>query len=177
MYKKNGFFQNYTLVVNLDICIDVFNDYNWFVFKGRDRAWVEDPPARIPYKSLYNDETKEEQGAGTYIFIVLVCVFVLAVVGCIYEVLRSARRDRKRRRALAAAAVSGSGSPGGSKRWQPAYATTVVGTSGVKTVGFKTIIDDEKRPNGTKDYKSVPNSESKNDVANDKKVFIKGLLL
>ncbi|CAD6222700.1 GSCOCG00001098001-RA-CDS, partial [Cotesia congregata] len=146
---------------------------------GRDRAWVEDPPARVPYKSIYNDETKEEQGAGTYIFIVLVCVFVFAVLGCIYEVIRSARRDRKRRRARASAAVSGSGSPGGSKRWQPTYANSVVGPSGVKTVGFKTITEDEKRPNGThnkisvKEYKSVPNSESKNDVSNDKKVFIK----
>ncbi|XP_074101561.1 axotactin isoform X2 [Cotesia typhae] len=146
---------------------------------GRDRAWVEDPPARVPYKSIYNDETKEEQGAGTYIFIILVCVFVFAVLGCIYEVIRSARRDQKRRRARASAAVSGSGSPGGSKRWQPTYANSVVGPSGVKTVGFKTIIEDEKRPNGThnkisvKEYKSVPNSESKNDVSNDKKVFIK----
>ncbi|XP_034947629.1 uncharacterized protein axo isoform X3 [Chelonus insularis] len=146
---------------------------------GRDRAWVEDPPARVPYKSLYNDETKEEQGATTYIFIALCCIFVSAVIGCAYEVIRSARRDRKRRRARAAAAVSGSGSPGGSQRWQPAYSDSVVGPSGAKTVGFKTVIEDEKKPNGThakgvtKEYKPLPNSELKKDLVNDKKVNIK----
>ncbi|KAK0082695.1 hypothetical protein PV325_009995 [Microctonus aethiopoides] len=147
---------------------------------GRDRAWVEDPPARIPYKSVYNDETETEQGAGTYIFIVLCCIFISAVIGWAYEVFRSARRDRKRRRARASAAVSGGGSPGGSQRWQPAYSDSVVPSSTVKTVGFKSVIEDEKRPNGThnakglqKDYKPGTNSEPKNDLMNDKKVHIK----
>jgi hypothetical protein len=51
----------------------------------------------------------------------------------------------------------------------------------VKTVGFKNVIDDDKRPNGThvklasaKDYKSLPNAEPK-DLINDKKVHIKGI--
>lgn len=143
---------------------------------------MEDPPARTPYKSLYNDETQEEQGAGTYIFIALCCIFISAVIGCAYEVMRSARSDRKRRRARDDAAITGSGSPGGSQRWQPAYTDSVVSPSGVKTVGFKTVNEEEKRPNGThakvlnKDYKPVPSTEPKNDLTNDKKVHVKGQL-
>ncbi|XP_043284971.1 uncharacterized protein axo isoform X2 [Venturia canescens] len=147
--------------------------------QGRDRAWVEDPPERVLYKSLYPDETKEEQGAGTYIFIALCCIFVAAVVGCTYEVLRSAGRDRKRRRAAASAANGsgggGGGSPSGTQRWQQ----PLTPSGATKSVGFKTNVENDKRPNGThaksipKDYKPVPNSEHKNDPVNDKKVLAK----
>ncbi|KAI4504069.1 hypothetical protein M0802_000540 [Mischocyttarus mexicanus] len=144
---------------------------------GRDRAWDGDPPERIVYKSQYSDATKEEQGAGTYVFIALVCLFVGAVIGCIYEVWRSARKDRRRRRS-AAAAASKSPSPSGSQRWQPQqYTDSLVTTTGIKTIGFK-ITDDEKRPNGThvkatsKEYKPLPNTEPK-ELMNDKKVHIK----
>ncbi|XP_043500080.1 neurexin-2 isoform X5 [Polistes fuscatus] len=144
---------------------------------GRDRAWDGDPPERILYKSQYSDATKEEQGAGTYVFIALVCLFVAAVIGCIYEVWRSARKDRRRRRS-AAAAASKSPSPSGSQRWQPQqYTDSLVTTTGIKTIGFK-ITDDEKRPNGThvkattKEYKPIPNTEPK-ELMNDKKVHIK----
>ncbi|KAH0947033.1 hypothetical protein HN011_011048 [Eciton burchellii] len=145
---------------------------------GRDRAWVEDPPKKILYKSQYSGATQEEQGAGTYIFIALCCVFVAAVIGCIYEVWRSARKDRRRRRNAATGTATTATS--GSQRWQPQqYTDSLVATSGVKTVGFKNVIDDDKRPNGThvklasaKDYKSLPNAEPK-DLINDKKVHIK----
>ncbi|XP_043670095.1 neurexin-4 isoform X1 [Vespula pensylvanica] len=144
---------------------------------GHDRGWVEDPPERILYKSQYSDATQEEQDAGTYIFIALCCLFVGAVIGCIYEVWRSARKDRRRRRS-AAAAASKSPSPSGSQRWQPQqYTDSLVTTTGIKTIGFK-ITDDEKRPNGThmkataKEYKPLPNTEPK-ELMNDKKVHIK----
>ncbi|XP_015175863.1 PREDICTED: neurexin-2 isoform X7 [Polistes dominula] len=144
---------------------------------GRDRAWDGDPPERILYKSQYSDATKEEQGAGTYVFIALVCLFVAAVIGCIYEVWRSARKDRRRRRS-AAAVASKTPSPSGSQRWQPQqYTDSLVTTTGIKTIGFK-ITDDEKRPNGThikataKEYKPIPNTEPK-ELMNDKKVHIK----
>ncbi|KAK2576796.1 hypothetical protein KPH14_005433 [Odynerus spinipes] len=144
---------------------------------GRDRAWVEDPPERILYKSQYSDATQEEQGAGTYIFIALCCVFVGAVIGCIYEVWRSARKDRRRRR-NAAATGGKSPSPSGSQRWQPQqYTDSLVTTTGIKTIGFK-ITEDDKRPNGThmkttaKEYKPLPNTEPK-ELMNDKKVHIK----
>ncbi|XP_071631062.1 axotactin isoform X1 [Temnothorax longispinosus] len=143
---------------------------------GRDKAWVEDPPERILYKSQYSNATQEEQGAGTYIFIALCCVFVAAVLGCIYEVWRSARKDRQRRRD----AASGAASPSGSQRWQSQqYTEPLVTPSGVKAVGFKNVMDDDKRPNGThakvpnaKEYKPLPNAEPK-DLMNDKKVHIK----
>ncbi|KAL6432320.1 hypothetical protein ACFW04_006749 [Cataglyphis niger] len=146
---------------------------------GRDREWVEDPPERIPYKSQYSSATQEEQGAGTYIFIALCCVFVAAVIGCIYEVWRSARKDRQRRR-RAASGTAATVAASGSQRWQPQqYTESLVTATGVKAIGFKNVIDDDKRPNGThmkvpgaKEYKPLPNAEPK-DLINDKKVHIK----
>ncbi|XP_061934180.1 axotactin isoform X2 [Apis cerana] len=139
---------------------------------GVDKVWVEDPPERIPYKSQYTNATQEEQGAGTYIFIALCCVFVTAVIGCIYEVWRSARKDRRRRRASVASTVPAPGS----QRWQSQQYTDPL-TGGVKTVGFKNVAEDEKRPNGThmkaavKEYKPLANAESK-ELINDKRVHI-----
>ena len=96
-----------------------------------------------------------------------------AVLGCVYEVLRSARKDKKRKRARSGSTAS--------QRWQPPYNDSVMGSTGVKSVGFKPVTDDDKRPNGThkpvsKDYKPVPNSESKADIVNDKKGHAKGTL-
>ncbi|XP_070161529.1 axotactin isoform X5 [Polyergus mexicanus] len=146
---------------------------------GRDREWVEDPPERIPYKSQYSSATQEEQGAGTYIFIALCCVFVAAVIGCIYEVWRSARKDRERRRRAASGAAA-TVAASGSQRWQPQqYTESLVTATGVKAIGFKNVMDDDKRPNGThvkapgaKEYKPLPNTEPK-DLMNDKKVHAK----
>lgn len=138
---------------------------------------MEDPPERVLYKSQYSDTTQEEQGAGTYIFIALCCVFVTAVIGCIYEVWRSARKDRRRRGASGAAAAP-TVPASSSQRWQSQQYTEPL-AGGVKTVGFKNVNEDEKRPNGThmkppsKDYKPLPNAELK-DLINDKKVHIKG---
>jgi len=155
--------------------------YSYISFKGRDKAWVEDPPERILYKSQYSGATQEEQGAGTYIFIALCCVFVAAVIGCIYEVWRSARKDRQRRRSAASATPATAAVASGSQRWQPQqYTESLVTGPNVKTVGFKNVTDDDKRPNGThmkvpsaKEYKPLPNAEPK-DLTNDKKVHIKG---
>lgn len=141
---------------------------------------MEDPPERILYKSQYSDATQEEQGAGTYIFIALCCVFVTAVIGCIYEVWRSARKDRRRRRASSVTGASAVPSSS-SQRWQSQQYTEPL-AAGVKTVGFKSVTEDEKRPNGThmkaqsKEYKSLPNAETK-DLINDKRVNIKGRLI
>ncbi|XP_008214115.1 uncharacterized protein LOC100115644 isoform X3 [Nasonia vitripennis] len=146
---------------------------------NRERSWGEDPPKRVLYKSHFSDATQEEQGAGTYIFIALVCLFVAAVVGCSYEVWRSARKDRKRRKQRSRSGSSTSGS----QRW-PGYGadsgTTTPLSPGTKSVGFKTVVVDaeEKRPNGThktsgtpnaKDYKPLANSEPKADALNDKR--------
>lgn len=35
-----------------------------FFFQGTDKAWVEDPPVRTAYKSLYSDSSTIEEGAG-----------------------------------------------------------------------------------------------------------------
>ncbi|XP_014478317.1 PREDICTED: uncharacterized protein LOC106746323 isoform X2 [Dinoponera quadriceps] len=147
---------------------------------GRDRAWVEDPPERTLYKSQYSGATQEEQGAGTYIFIALCCVFVAAVIGCIYEVWRSARKDRQRRRTAVSGTPPTTAVASVSQRWQPQYTDSLVAAPGVKTVGFKNVMDDDKRPNGThvkvpsaKEYKPLPNTDQPKDLMNDKKVHIK----
>lgn len=155
------------------------------MLKDRDRAWVEEPPERILYKSQYSGATQEEQGAGTYIFIALCCVFVAAVLGCIYEVWRSARKDRQRRRNAASSGTTPNAATtvaAGPQRWQsPPYTEPLVAAAGVKTVGFKSVMEDDKRPNGThvkvpgKEYKPLPNMESK-ELMNDKKVHIKGVV-
>lgn len=144
--------------------------------------WVADSPERILYKSQYAGATQEEQGAGTYIFIALCCIFVTAVLGCIYEVWRSARKDRQRRRNIAAGTAANAAVATSSQRWQPQqYTESLVTVSGVKAIGFKNVMDDDKRPNGThvkvpsaKDYKPLLNTEPK-DLTNDKKVHIKGI--
>ncbi|KAJ8683559.1 hypothetical protein QAD02_019351 [Eretmocerus hayati] len=147
---------------------------------SRDRTWGADPPKRVLYKSHYLDTTEEEQGVLTYVFFVLVCIFVTAILCCSWEVLRTARQDRKRRKLKKqqqARARSGSSSSagGGSQRWA-GYGTATSRSSesaplsGTKSVGFKDVPSDEAAPkrqlNGSagikpnaKDYKPLPNTE------------------
>ncbi|XP_048515012.1 uncharacterized protein LOC105689244 isoform X2 [Athalia rosae] len=141
---------------------------------GRDKVWVADPPERKVYMSQYTDSTQEEQGAGTYIFIALCVILVAAVMGCIYEVWRSARKDRQRRSRDREEIATNP------QRWQGApYADSVIASApSVKSVGFKTD-EDDKKSNGTlaksatKDYKTVPTAETKIDLLIDKKTHIK----
>lgn len=108
-------------------------------------------------------------------------MLVTVVVGCIYQVWRSARKDRQRRRNAAAGTAPTAAVASGSQRWQPQqYTDSLVAAAGVKTIGFKNVMEDDKRPNGThakgpsaKEYKPLPNTEPK-DLMNDKKVHIKG---
>lgn len=62
---------------------------------GTDKNWVEDSPARNPYKSIYvdNDE-KEEQTQ--FVFIVLITLFIVIIICCIIEVYRTDRQHKKR---------------------------------------------------------------------------------
>jgi hypothetical protein len=62
---------------------------------GTDKQWVEDSPARTPYKSIYvdNDE-KEEQTQ--FVFIVLITLFIVIIICCIIEVYRTDRQHKKR---------------------------------------------------------------------------------
>lgn len=99
-----------------------------------------------------------------------------AVLGCSYEVWRSARKDRKRRKQQQQRSRSGSA---GSQRWT-GYGPEPAG----KSVGFKVDGEADKRPNGThkgpanaKDYKPLASSEAMADALNDKKSLVKGALL
>ncbi|XP_011501704.1 PREDICTED: uncharacterized protein LOC105365286 [Ceratosolen solmsi marchali] len=149
---------------------------------NRERSWGEDPPMRIRYKSHYSDATQEEQGAGTYIFIVLVCL-AFAVVGCLGHLWCRSRKDRKRQKQQQRSR-SGS-STSNSQRW-PGYGPDLTGPAPLgstpKTVGFKNVDGtEEKRPNGThaskvtlagsnsKEYKPVANSEPKMDQLYDRR--------
>jgi hypothetical protein len=60
-----------------------------------DKAWVEDSPPKIAYKSIYvdNDE-KEEQTQ--FVFVVLVTLFVVIIICCIIEVYRTDRAHKRR---------------------------------------------------------------------------------
>lgn len=62
---------------------------------GIDKNWVEDSPARQPYKSIYidNDE-KEEQTQ--FVFIVLITLFIVIILCCIIEVYRTDRQHKRR---------------------------------------------------------------------------------
>lgn len=62
---------------------------------GTDKNWVEDSPARNPYKSIFvdNDE-KEEQTQ--FVFIVLISLFIIIIIGCCIELLRTNRQHKKR---------------------------------------------------------------------------------
>lgn len=102
------------------------------------------------------------------------------MIGCIYEVWRSARKDRERRaRNSEEEEVAVAPNP---QRWQgpPYNETAVVASSAVKTVGFKPLDEEEKKLNGThaksstKDYKTVPILEPKSDLLLEKKIHIKG---
>ncbi|KAK6631049.1 hypothetical protein RUM44_003221 [Polyplax serrata] len=64
---------------------------------GTDKTWVEDPPARIPYKSLYSDSSTREEGAGKVVFIVLASIFVVILLAAIYELWRTDRKYRRRK--------------------------------------------------------------------------------
>lgn len=127
---------------------------------------MEDPPERIVYKSQYADAKEEEQGAKTYIFIGLCCVFLLAVLCCVVEVIRSSRKEKRMRRTTRSGSTTS-----GSQRWQTPYGESKITTGSIKSVGFKNV-EDDKRPNGThknlgKEYKQVPNTEPKgNSVTN-----------
>nr|CAD7256084.1 unnamed protein product [Timema shepardi] len=72
---------------------------------GRDKAWVEDPPARIPYKSLYSEASTEEDNTFQVVFLVMVVVFGVIVTGSLCEVYRSHRQYKKRKEEEAAGAA------------------------------------------------------------------------
>lgn len=58
---------------------------------------MEDPPERVPYKSLYSEVSKEEDGTGRSVVITLSVLFLVVIFACAYEVYRSDRQFRKRK--------------------------------------------------------------------------------
>lgn len=72
---------------------------------GKDKAWVEDPPNRVPYKSLYSDVAPVEEGFGKIVFLVLVSIFFLTMIGVAYDLYRTQRNYRRRKEAEQAAAM------------------------------------------------------------------------
>lgn len=67
------------------------------ISQGIDKTWVEDPPERVPYKSLYSEVSREEEGTGRMVVITLSVLFVIVIIACVYEVYRSDRSFRKRK--------------------------------------------------------------------------------
>ncbi|XP_059608344.1 axotactin [Phlebotomus argentipes] len=60
-----------------------------------DRTWVEDPPIKIPYKSIYTTLTKKEEKTPV-VFITLSILFLIIIIACAFEVYRSNRAYAKR---------------------------------------------------------------------------------
>ncbi|XP_034249744.1 contactin-associated protein-like 2 isoform X2 [Thrips palmi] len=72
---------------------------------GRDKAWVEDSPSRVPYKSQYSVPSTVEEGFGKIAFIVLTSIFALVMLGVAWDVYRTQRNYRRRKEAEEAAAM------------------------------------------------------------------------
>ncbi|XP_026732493.1 contactin-associated protein-like 5 [Trichoplusia ni] len=53
-----------------------------------DKTWVEDPPSRNPYDSLYQQPDAEEENTDKF-FIALICVFLLGLCYCGYHMWRT----------------------------------------------------------------------------------------
>ncbi|PZC82361.1 hypothetical protein B5X24_HaOG210664 [Helicoverpa armigera] len=53
-----------------------------------DKTWVEDPPSRNPYDSLYQQPDTEEDNTDNF-FIALICVFLLGLCYCGYHMWRT----------------------------------------------------------------------------------------
>lgn len=51
----------------------------------------------MPYKSLYSEVSKEEDGTGRSVVITLSALFIIVIFACAYEVYRSDRSFRKRK--------------------------------------------------------------------------------
>lgn len=63
--------------------------------QGTDKAWDENEPIRIPYKSLYVDASEKEEKTQV-VFITLTTIFLAIVVCCLIEVYRTNRAHKKR---------------------------------------------------------------------------------
>ncbi|XP_075225876.1 axotactin isoform X2 [Lycorma delicatula] len=69
------------------------------------QAWVEDPPAKIAYKSLYSDPSMEEEGTGRVLFIIALSVFCTVILGTLYHVYRNHLQYKKRKEQETEAAI------------------------------------------------------------------------
>ncbi|KAL0270939.1 UNVERIFIED_CONTAM: hypothetical protein PYX00_008205 [Menopon gallinae] len=120
---------------------------------GTDKAWVEDPPARIPYKSLYSDSSQIEEGAGRVAFIVLTSIFAIIILTAVYELWRTDRKYRRRKEIAANA----------QRIWNQSQHVSYP-ESGVKVVSFKKMSATKPVRNGTErplvksEYVPVPTS-------------------
>ncbi|XP_065333627.1 axotactin isoform X4 [Cloeon dipterum] len=89
----------------------------------KDKAWVEDPPSRIPYQITHKIKVKETDNTNT-ILIVLASIFVIIVIGCIIELIRNNLAYKRRQRQE-------------DEMWMPPKYTESVLNPPVKIIGFK----------------------------------------
>ncbi|XP_014243197.1 contactin-associated protein like 5-1 isoform X3 [Cimex lectularius] len=64
-----------------------------------EHTWVEDPPAKIPYKSLYSGPSTAEEGTGRVLFIIATSMFCIFVTGTFYHVYRTHVAYKRRKEA------------------------------------------------------------------------------
>ncbi|RVE50628.1 hypothetical protein evm_004752 [Chilo suppressalis] len=60
-----------------------------------DKTWVEDPPSRIPYDSLYQQPDTEEENTDKF-FIALIVIFLLGLCYCGYHMWRTHKTHKMR---------------------------------------------------------------------------------
>lgn len=136
---------------------------------GTDKAWILDPPVKIPYESLWSDVSKEENGAMTVTFYVLCAIFVLIMLGSMGEVYRSYREHKRKREHEVEA---GSTMMWPSDEDSAAYQDSLV-NSNIKKTAYtdipqedakrkSSLYNSEQKPVLKNDYKQIPNSASAN---------------
>ncbi|KAI8426433.1 hypothetical protein MSG28_005270, partial [Choristoneura fumiferana] len=65
-----------------------------FLISG-DKTWVEDPPSRVPYDSLYQQPDAEEENTDKF-FIALIVIYILGLCYCGYHMWRTHKAHRLR---------------------------------------------------------------------------------
>lgn len=106
---------------------------------GTDKTWVEDPPTRIKYKSIYIDPSTEEEKTQV-VFISLTALFIIIIICCIIEVYRSDRAHKKRVERETDEGII----------WSKEQATKMHESPGlgIKPLSYKAVLEEKKEVNG-----------------------------
>ncbi|XP_069674286.1 axotactin isoform X2 [Periplaneta americana] len=135
---------------------------------GTDKAWVLDPPVKIPYKSQWTDSSREEDGSTKVIFLVMSCVFVFIVMCALCEVYRTHRKHKQRLEEEADASIMWHHSNQPTVKFQEPPVNSSIKMTSYKTnpqpeVKLKPSLNSsEPKPQSKNEYKQLSNSAPTN---------------